>query len=83
MVRDRSCSSKPHLGGLKLGPCTTSGAQKKSASEASYIDMEVQRPKEGDVQRELYLQSLGGELTAPYYLIQVLFQGSQFDKLII
>lgn len=60
MVRDRSCSSKPHLGGLKLGPCTTSGAQKKSASEASYIDMEVQRPKEGDVQRELYLQSFGG-----------------------
>lgn len=61
MVRDRSCSSKPHLGGLKLAPWITSSST-KIASEASYMDMELQRLKEGDVQSELYLQSFGGRI---------------------
>lgn len=33
-----------------------SSKKKKIVCEASYMDMEVQRPKEGDVQSKFYLQ---------------------------
>lgn len=37
----------------------------------------------GDGQRGFPPQSFGGDLTAPRYLIHMIYHGSQFDKLVI